>query len=811
MTLHTEHKADLKKSGLSDETIEVAGIYTVPPAQINKIMGWDVPIIISMLAFPYPGNNGFTRYKLFPPLVRKGETRAMKYFQSKNSGIHLYQPPGFDPNADILYVTEGEKKALKVCQEGLNCCALGGIWNFAVKDENGKPQLIDDFNSIDLIDKKVELVPDSDFLKKEEVKHGVYRLGTMLEQKGANVSVVCLPQGQKLDDFLCEHSTGELDNLNRITLEHKLFNGVKKKEEKPKPAPTITDTLIGLAGKGVDFFFQDQYDTPYARFPVNDHFEHWPIRSRGFRNWLQRLYFQSKGRGANSDAMNQALDTVEAMAQFDGKGKVSLHNRVCQHDGAYWYDLTNDQWQAIRITETGWQTINDPPVMFRRLSHQKPQVIPGKNGNLEELNPFLAGVKDEEHMALIKIWLVTCFLPDFPHTILVPYGEQGSGKSSLSKFMKSVVDPSITDALGIIGDYRELVQNLAHHWLLDYDNLSSLSREAQNIFCRAVTGAAYSKRKLYTDDEDVLTYTRNCLILSGINYPATAPDLLDRCILIELRSLSKSGTNIKEDVLKQKFQEAIPSILGGVLDILVAAIQFKKTVKLDGLPRMIDWAEWGYAIAEVMGSGGQAFLDAYRKNIGLRNQEIISSNPVASTLASFMEGREIWIGTPSELLDWLTQLMPEDEKKDRSWPKTANVLVRRLNELKTNLEDAGITFSRSHGKETNLKITAFQQQRENTVATVVTVFCEEKQGVTGDDMPTIKTISDDTQKIPSQPKLLETQHKDDKKPHLLEKNKKEDNWEETDPFLIASKKDREDLWKQWQEKNKGKEANCVEF
>ena len=394
---------------------------------------------------------------------------------------------------------------------------------------------------------------------------------------------------------------------------------------------------------------------------------------------------------------------------------------------------------------------------------------------MDALTPFLTGIKDEKHKALVKVWLVTCFLPDFPHVILVPYGEQGSGKTSLSKFIKSVVDPSITDTLGIVGDYRELVQNLSHHWLLDYDNLSSLSREVQNIFCRAVTGAAYSRRKLYTDDDDILTYTRNCLILSGINYPATAPDLLDRCMLIELRSLSKTGTNVKEEILNQKFQEAIPSILGGILDILVAAIQIKKTVSLDRLPRMIDWTEWGYAIAEAIGSGGQSFLDAYRENIGLRNQEIISSNPVASTIVNFMSTRQEWKGTPSELLHELTQLMPEDEKKDRSWPKTPNVLVRRLNELKANLHDAGIEIEKNRsGKERVLDITAFQEVGKNTVTTVTTVIPEEKQQLTNDDNV---TIDDDTKKIPSQPNLLKTQRNDDsddnddKIPHLLERGK----------------------------------------
>jgi len=252
LSLHPDHKADLQESGLSDESIEKSGIYSVAPGDIPKTMGWDAPIS-SLLAFPYPGTD-FIRHKLFPPYQKKGESRAQKYHQSKGSGIALYKPPGFDADKDLIMITEGEKKALRSMQEGLNCIALGGIWNFAVKDKNGKPQLIDDFNSIEWIDRKVELVPDSDFQKKIEVKHAVYRLGTLLEQRGAKVSVVCLPIQEnigKLDDYLCENSIKGFEGLRRISLTHKLFSDAKKrekqskeqKENQPEKQPTIAEDI----------------------------------------------------------------------------------------------------------------------------------------------------------------------------------------------------------------------------------------------------------------------------------------------------------------------------------------------------------------------------------------------------------------------------------------------------------------------------------------------------------------------------------------------------------------------------------------
>lgn len=557
-----------------------------------------------------------------------------------------------------------------------------------------------------------------------------------------------------------------------------------KKEEEKKP--TIADSLVLLAKEHVHSFFNDQLDTPYARFPVKDHFEHWPIRSKSFRNWLQGLYYKAtKGKGANSDAISQALDTLEAIAKFDGKGEVELHVRVCEHDGAYWYDLSNERWQAVKITETGWQVIDNPPVLFRRLAHQKPQVLPDGNGSIDALNPFLAGIDEQEYKELVTVWLVSCLMPGFSHAILVPYGDQGSGKTTLSKNCKAIIDPSLIDTLGLLGEQRELVQTLSHHWLLPYDNLSSLSREVQNIFCRTITGASYCKRKLYSDDEDIVTKNRNCLIISGINYPATAPDLLDRCILIKLKRFSGSEQNKKDAELDKEFQAALPSILGGMFAVVSKAMQIKSKVNLSILPRMADFAEWGFAIAEARNIGGRSFLKTYQENTKLRNQEIIGTNPVASAIVDFMEDRGEWTGKASELLDKLEAVTSEKERKAKAWPKSSNVLTRRLNELKTNLDEAGINIEINRtNKGRFITLTSCQEVGENTVTTVTTVTSQQNQQVRGDDRV---TISDDTEKIPSPlncAKSIENDDSDDGDdifPALLESDKK--NKEKTDEPL----------------------------
>ena len=93
-----------------------------------------------------------------------------------------------DPSI-ALYITEGEKKAAKACQEGFPTIGLGGLWCWL---ENGKP--IAEFDCIAWGDRPTVLVPDSDVWGRQDLLHAVYALGAELERRGAYVRVLRIPQ-----------------------------------------------------------------------------------------------------------------------------------------------------------------------------------------------------------------------------------------------------------------------------------------------------------------------------------------------------------------------------------------------------------------------------------------------------------------------------------------------------------------------------------------------------------------------------------------------------------------------------------------
>jgi hypothetical protein len=70
--LHAAHLADLRASGLGDETIRTAGVYSLRPRDIALFFKSrrGVPTEVqSALCFPYQGGE-FARIKLFPSLPR---------------------------------------------------------------------------------------------------------------------------------------------------------------------------------------------------------------------------------------------------------------------------------------------------------------------------------------------------------------------------------------------------------------------------------------------------------------------------------------------------------------------------------------------------------------------------------------------------------------------------------------------------------------------------------------------------------------------------------------------------------------------
>ncbi len=467
------------------------------------------------------------------------------------------------------------------------------------------------------------------------------------------------------------------------------------------------DELVEI-GSTCDLF-TDSFTNPMAAMTVGGHREVWPLRSRNFASWLRREFWLKAGKAAGSDALNASIGVLEGMARFDGEQR-HLHNRIAQGDGVLCYDLASGDWSVVVITHEGWQSESSPPILFRRYAHQKTQCIPSTRGDPWRLFDFL-NVREADRLLLL-VWLIAAFIPNIPHPILHFYGQKGAAKSTGQRVLRRLIDPSSAETLSLPTDKAELIQQLSHHYAPVYDNLDSLPGVVSDIFCRAVTGDAFTKRELYSDDDDFIYSFIRVLLLNGINIAAQRPDLLDRTILIQLERVARAARRTEREFW-QDFDAAKPLILGGVFDALAKVLNTVDSLHLPESERMADFTRYGAAITLALGRDPQDFLASYRDNLDRQSREALDASLVGRVLMDFMDDKDIWSGTPTELLHdlethgcdvGLLHRFGTNRVAEKGWPGAAHILSRRIAEIHSNLLENGIEVVSGRENERTMEL-----------------------------------------------------------------------------------------------------------
>ena len=466
-----------------------------------------------------------------------------------------------------------------------------------------------------------------------------------------------------------------------------------------------SDTLIKLTEEFK--FFVNELEEPHVAVQRSGYWEVMDMKSQKFKLYLTKLYYENQQSAPGTDGLNQAIKVLEMKAMFsDSEHK--LQRRIAKNKGEYYYDLCDQKWRVIKVNEAGSSIEENPPILFTRSKNMEQQVIPNLDVKPSELIDLVKKhfrFKKETDFVLFTVYLVSCFLPQIAHTILVLFGEKGAAKSTTMRMIKRIVDPAKQDLLSMPTSNQDLAITLSNSYMPCFDNLDSLSAEKSDMLCMAATGGAFIKRTLYSDsDETILRYKR-CVGLNGINIVATRADLLDRAILLELERILKSERKTERAIWKA-FMTDLPQFLGAIFNTISGAIPIYDSVELDEVGRMADFTYWGYAIAEVLEIGGDQFTQAYLKNQMTANDEALSSHPVAAAVMIFMKHTKSWSGSVTSLLKELVKVAEREHLNTRmkTWPGNANVLSKRLKEVKSNLEEIGISYDVRHAG-THRKIT----------------------------------------------------------------------------------------------------------
>lgn len=240
-TLLPHHIDHLKTSGLSDETIQRSGCYSITSEEEwRAILGSTRYVSLPALVFPYGDNYARVRpdkTKLPNPdyretghgLASNGEEEFIeipKYLAPSGVASRLYIPSFAalrvqDPKQD-LWITEGEKKALALAECGFAVVAGAGVTMFRNAEARRRAKqygqdsdaLHPDFASIPLEGRKVVICFDSDISVNRNVAQAAVALARSLHRVGAIPHIAYVPDGdsgakQGVDDYYASLSPEE--------------------------------------------------------------------------------------------------------------------------------------------------------------------------------------------------------------------------------------------------------------------------------------------------------------------------------------------------------------------------------------------------------------------------------------------------------------------------------------------------------------------------------------------------------------------------------------------------------------------------
>jgi putative DNA primase/helicase len=281
-----DHLADLRRSGLSDETIIAMNCRSEDAATIRNLTG--VKVRTSAYSIPYPGlmdqtGQPLVRWRLSKPVD------GMKYLSGKGDDPQLYIPPGFTtlPKADLLVVTEGEKKAAAAVQAGIPCVGIQGVSSWpdperrAIERCDGGRVSADTPPLQALLDlapkyMRVLILGDSDTVCNPQARKTLELLASSLRNRGVRAAYAACPPAITKEDGVIKIKKQGLDDW--LTVDR------------------------SLARRSLPALF---YAGEVAFDGINDHYN-----AREFTEFAHKKVVFSQDRGLHWNGLVWAVDTT---------------------------------------------------------------------------------------------------------------------------------------------------------------------------------------------------------------------------------------------------------------------------------------------------------------------------------------------------------------------------------------------------------------------------------------------------------------------------------------------------------------------
>ncbi|MFW0774368.1 hypothetical protein ACLRGI_14485 [Paenarthrobacter nitroguajacolicus] len=386
---------------------------------------------------------------------------------------------------------------------------------------------------------------------------------------------------------------------------------------------------------------------------------------RSVRQEVGGLFYRATGRPPSQNALTDGNGVLEYEAQEQGEPVRQATRAARTNDGELFVDIGNQSEQVLHVTSEGWEVLDgdaDIPVLFRRTNLTYTLPIPEAGGDMSLLWEFV-NMPGEADRALIIGWLVAAhILVGLPCPILAILGEQGTAKTTSARRLFSLIDPTSAIVRRPPQDSDSFLHAVHHSRGCVFDNLSSIPRWLSDSMCRFVTGEADVDRSLYTDGDARVIEVQGVMGFTSIDVGALAGDLAERCVWGDLKVILASQRRSERE-LNAAWDEAYPSMFGGLMDLVVMTLKALPDVHLVEKPRMADFAE---VLAALDLATDSRALEHYKRAHESVAADIVDTDKFLGAISSKITQR--WAGTGKELYRLLPR--PSD---DKYWPEERGV------------------------------------------------------------------------------------------------------------------------------------------
>ena len=470
---------------------------------------------------------------------------------------------------------------------------------------------------------------------------------------------------------------------------------VNVKPDKPKNGNPGSKAIEGLKGQ---FFCTSQG----LKFYVEDDGIPLEIEGEAFEGLIaDRKYHSGEGLPSGEEISN-----IKRLARYwASKNTRDIGVRVTNTENGFIYDPIRPDGKVYFISKS-------------RIDLKTPEIpyTVRYNGMLEA--PIENGTIDD-HLSLIRLWHLdqkseilsmgldfSRFIPDIPHAIEDIDGPHGSGKTSYTEIKRTIFDPNGAPTQSLKFDERDISISAVHQGMLAFDNVNTAMPDyISDIICRLTTGQGFRTRELYTNMGEVILKLKRPIIINGINRASYKPDFIDRECPIHLGVMPDSR-RLTDAEIREKAEGLIPKVRGYLISIMPKALELYSRVETElkgKLPRMADFVIWAECGIRAMGFPAMSFFEAYTQAKHDETVDVAKETLLINAIQGLMAMRTEWIGTTSDLLNDLDQMVTDGQRKSKAFPKDARRLGRLLKELEPTLREMKIEITENNSDKNERK------------------------------------------------------------------------------------------------------------